>query len=82
MSGGERATRWQLPGNGREVSPPLRKTMYTEFRGRIFNVYGQSMIVTRVMESVNRDHEQCCYVPCTALPIWTLHLGTEGLVFR
>jgi len=45
--------------------------------GRIHNVF-----VTREIESVNHKHEQCCYVPCTALPIWTLGLRTEGLVSR
>jgi len=38
--------------------------------------------VTRVTESVDHKHEQCCYVPCTARPTWTLGLGTEGLVSR
>jgi len=38
--------------------------------------------VTRVIESVDHKHEQCCYAPCTALPIWTLGLGTEGLVSK
>ena len=41
-----------------------------------------SQDVTRVIESVNHKHEQCCYVPCTALPTWTLGLGTEGLVSK
>ena len=38
--------------------------------------------VTRVIESVDHKHQQCCYVPGTALPTWTLGLGTEGLVSR
>jgi len=38
--------------------------------------------VTRVIESVDHKHEQCCYVPGTALPTWTLGLGTEALVSR
>jgi len=38
--------------------------------------------VTRVIKSVDHKHEQCCYVPGTALPTWTLGLGTEGLVSR
>jgi len=38
--------------------------------------------VTRVIESVDHKHERCCYVPGTALPTWTLGLGTEGLVSK
>jgi len=38
--------------------------------------------VTRVIESVDHKHEQCCYVPGTARPTWTSGLGTEGLVSR
>jgi len=37
---------------------------------------------TRKTESVNHDHEQCCYVPGTARSTWTLGLGTEGGVSR
>jgi len=28
--------------------------------------------VTKVMESVDHKHEQCCYVPGTTQPTWTL----------
>ena len=40
------------------------------------------LTVTREIESVNHKHEQCCYVPGTARPTWTLGLGTEGLFSR
>jgi len=36
--------------------------------------------VTKVMESVDHKHEQCCWVPGTARPTWALGLGTEGPV--
>ena len=36
-------------------------------------------VVTRVTESVNHDHEQCCRVRCTALPNQTLGLGTYSI---
>jgi len=33
--------------------------------------------VSRVIESVDHKHEQCCCVPSTARPTWTSGLGTE-----
>jgi len=41
-----------------------------------------SKAITRVIESVDHKHEQGCYVPGTALPTYTLGLGTQGLVSR
>jgi len=33
--------------------------------------------VSRVIESVDHKHEQCCCVPSTAQPTWTSGPGTE-----